>query len=472
ASLKIEGRMKRPEYCAAAVTACRQARDDGAVMPELGRQLEAVFSRSGFTDGYFAAKRGRAMFGFRTHEDVKAGNTAFAALHELYKNEYQRVELSARFAARLGSPAVFELTDGTNTVRCEGQEPLPSQERPLTQERAELQLKKTGGTPYIITHIDCSGLEEGVFLPASALNALRREVAEKLSQKRRAPQSVEVCWQQKSHTPHAVKERQLHALFRSIEQLPDDLPTEVKRVYLPMETPAEQLEQTMKRLRERGVETAVELQRGIFGAEVQICRRLREVRALGIRVCMVHNLGHILPAQEAGFEVYGGFGLNIVNTEALQQCQQWGLCGTELSFELTLARTARLGGSLPRAVCIYGYIPLMLTRNCPAALGGKCTGGEVAKGGCSIIDRTGKTMQVRCRGVGTARCSEVFNTVPVSLAERQSEIAGADHLLMRFTVESPQAVRDILHCCANGQPVSGTAAPDGITRGMYYRGVE
>ena len=70
-SFKIEGRMKRPEYVAAAVAACRAALDGRE--PDLA-PLQAVFSRSGFTSAYFDGQIDRKMFGFRRKEDVEAAS--------------------------------------------------------------------------------------------------------------------------------------------------------------------------------------------------------------------------------------------------------------------------------------------------------------------------------------------------------------------------------------------------------------
>ena len=93
-SAKIEGRMKRPEYVAAAVSACRRAADGEEVPQALLDQLEAVFSRSGFTQGYLTGERGRAMFGVRRKEDVtQATEKVFASLRGLYRGENQRVSV-------------------------------------------------------------------------------------------------------------------------------------------------------------------------------------------------------------------------------------------------------------------------------------------------------------------------------------------------------------------------------------------
>ena len=89
ASLKIEGRMKRPEYVAAAVTALRQLKE--GKQPDL-QMLRAVFSRSGFTDGYYTGQR-KQMFGVRQKEDVTAANAVLPKLAELAKKN----KLDVRF---------------------------------------------------------------------------------------------------------------------------------------------------------------------------------------------------------------------------------------------------------------------------------------------------------------------------------------------------------------------------------------
>ena len=76
ASCKIEGRMKRPEYVAAAVHAARCARDGE---PYEMDSLKAVFSRSGFTDGYYTGKRNHSMFGVRTREDAEQSKSVLSS---------------------------------------------------------------------------------------------------------------------------------------------------------------------------------------------------------------------------------------------------------------------------------------------------------------------------------------------------------------------------------------------------------
>jgi putative protease len=90
ASLKIEGRMKRPEYVAAATDACVKALRGEA--PDIKR-LERIFSRSGFTDGYLTGKRNLSMFGHRTEDDVIGSSEEISKVRELYRRELSHVRL-------------------------------------------------------------------------------------------------------------------------------------------------------------------------------------------------------------------------------------------------------------------------------------------------------------------------------------------------------------------------------------------
>lgn len=65
ASIKIEGRMKRPEYVAIVTRAYRTVLNGGKLTQADLQELETAFSRQGFTDGYFKGQTGSDMFGRR-----------------------------------------------------------------------------------------------------------------------------------------------------------------------------------------------------------------------------------------------------------------------------------------------------------------------------------------------------------------------------------------------------------------------
>lgn len=463
-SLKIEGRLKRPEYCAAATAACRQARDDGRVDGQLSESLGAVFSRSGFTDGYFTARRGRTMFGSRTKDDVTAASSSLlASLHELYKNEYQRIPLRMSFSASAGRPAQLSVSDGSGCCTVSGPIPQPAAGRPLDSESVSARLAKTGGTACFAESIECE-IGEQLSLPASAINAMRREALEQLSRQRRSQPAVEFDASRDDcdFSPHRPPHQEYHAAFRSVNQLPEKLPTEITRIYLPLETPIDEL--TAVREKHAGAELCVEAPRGLFGNEDKIRRLLSDSSAAGIKRCMIHNIGLIGPVRDAGMLPVGGFGLNITNTRSLESFRELGLSSAELSQEMTAAQIGGLSGQLERGITIYGHQPLMLVRNCPAALGRSCPGGHQNGGFCTITDRKNMTFPVMCR----MGCSEVFNSIPLSITEKTAQFGSVDWFLIRFSVENPVETEEILEKCVRGNPICN----ERITRGLFYRGVE
>ncbi len=175
-SLKIEGRMKRAEYVAAAVTACREAIE--GKNPEL-ETLRAVFSRSGFTDGYLTGKRTRDMFGYRTKEDVVAAESVFAGLRRLYEKERQKIAVDMELILRRGEAARLVINDGTHSFEAAGSEPQEALNRPTDDETAKRTLGKTGGTPYYLNTCQVIN-EERLMLTLGQLNELRREAIEGL----------------------------------------------------------------------------------------------------------------------------------------------------------------------------------------------------------------------------------------------------------------------------------------------------
>ena len=185
-SFKIEGRMKRPEYVAAATTACKLAL---AGKPYDAEALRAVFSRSGFTAGYLSGARNEEMFGYRTKEDVTGADGVLASLAALYRNENPLVPVDLTFS--LGNQA-SELTasDGVRAVTAEGPAPERAIHRALDAESAQKNLEKTGGTPFFVRSFSAD-IADGLTLPASALNAMRREALDTLLAQRGTTQPHE-----------------------------------------------------------------------------------------------------------------------------------------------------------------------------------------------------------------------------------------------------------------------------------------
>lgn len=456
-SAKIEGRMKRPEYVAAAVSACRRAADGEEVPQKLLSDLEAVFSRSGFTKGYLTGQRGKAMFGVRTKEDVTgATEKVFSSLRGLYRGELPRTPVDLELIQEQDQ-LILTVRDREGrqaAVSAPGGEGLS----PLGKDRCVQQLSKTGGTPFRAENVTVP--EEGVVCGVSTLNALRREALEKLLALREKREPIPFTAMPLDFPAHPRREGELplRAQFRKAEQLCPQA-RKCREIVLPLETDLG----TLERLREEGYPSLLlDIPRALFGEEKRTVQKMEQCIAAGFDKFVCGNLGALELVRQLGGEAHGGFSLNIFNTAALEQFRELGLSTAELSFELTARETADLGGSLPRGLMVYGRAPLMLTRNCPLANSPKgCL--HCKEPGC-LTDRKRKKFPVVCRG---GRNVEVLNSVPLWLCDLGKELFHLDFGVARFTVENSVECGKVLDACFRGE------TPDfDYTRGLFHRGVE
>ncbi|MBQ6163590.1 MAG: U32 family peptidase [Clostridia bacterium] len=449
-SLKIEGRMKRPEYAAAATDACVRARAGELYDAET---LQSVFSRSGFTSGYLDGKRDLDMFGFRRYEDVTAATgKTFAPLRELYRKEKPRVELSARLTV---SPDASDLTlsDGIHNVTSRGAAGLAPQGAGTTAENAYKNIAKTGGTPY---YIDAERFEfenpDGLYLPASALNALRREALEKLSALRRAPERREFCDFDYPLPSARHDNKGFYLRFAREEQAFD---CDAQRLFFPLREILHHPE-----LKERyGDRLCAEAPALVFAKDEPMFERdLAYLGTLGVKTVWADNIGQAFLLKERGFEVFGGFGLNIFNSAALNEYKKLGISEAALSFELSAADIRKIRTDFPTAAVVYGRLPLMKYRVCPLQ-------GEKGCGSCpgrgSVTDRKGVEFPLACEN---RKYTVMYNSVPLDVLDR--DFIFVDHKILYFTDESVAECERIYKCAKAGE----TAAPKHTT-GLYYREV-
>ena len=455
ASFKIEGRMKRPEYVAAATAVYAAAvRGDTVSEAELER-LKSVFSRSGFTTGYYTSNRDGEMFGVRRHEDVTAAAPVLKELARMYDKETGRVGIGLALTIDESNSRLVVSDEDDHTVTVCGEGGVVAENRPLDPLRAEEQLRKTGGTPYYVTKATCT-VGDGLTIPMSAINALRRQALEQLATVRSTPSPV--AWDRSAVPPvlegNYPNKTKTIARLASANQWSADLTADA--VILPLNTD----EATIRAIATH-TEVGVEIPRGMFGQEETIRRQLAKAKTAGATFALCGNVGALPLAKEADLTAVGGFGLNLTNRDALAFYTERGLDAATLSMELTFGQMRKLTPSpLPGGVMVYGHQPLMLTRNCPR----KCAGGSC--GDChhqGVTDRTGTAFPVMCAG----GCSEVLNSVPLWWGDKMGEIPNVDFHLFHFTVEDASRCAAVLAAYRQGGK-----PPAAITRGLYKRGVE
>ena len=451
--LKIEGRMKRPEYVAAAVSSLRSELD-GERNEEIEKKLGAVFSRSGFTSGYFDGERGREMFGFRRKEDVLAADKdTLAGLRKLFEKEKPLYSVDFRFEAKRDLP--MKLEAGCGEIRIEVQsESVPEAARTKSTDVSFVveKLSKCGGTIFSAGDIAVS-IEDGLSISAKEINALRRAALEKIEErlafrdeKRFFESDLSFVSEKKNR-----KNERIVVRFASASQVPNSLDG-VSELIFPLRSEDEFLSLGFDG------KLVAEIPRGIFGMESEIRKSLEKAKEKGINAALCQTLDAVELAKEAGLEVFGGFGLNAFNSKSVEVLEELGVSSLVLSAELSLKQAGSIRSEIPFGVFAYGRLPLMLTRNCPIRNGLSCA--ECGKKS-SLTDRKGVKFPVVCGG----NCSEILNSVPIYLGDKKDDI-NADFSLLYFTVENDEEAMNALESYKKGNGFNSE-----FTRGLAYRGV-
>ena len=466
ASVKIEGRMKRPEYVAIATRLYRAAIDGREVSAEDMRDLRDAFSRQGFTEGYYEGELGRDMFGTRQWE--KENRELMQRARAGYENtEAPLVPVRFYAVLRRGQNSLLAVQDGLgNICKTEGPVPEIAVSKPLTPQALAQRLSKTGGTPYSCVSVK-SVVGPDLTLSASAVNAMRREVLTHLTALRGR---LEDRWDLYRYTPArrwagtsrppAITVGILH-----LDQLtPKLLALAPARIYVPLSLIGED-ESWMRRVRPE-TEISVVLPRVIPDRETaKIAEKLDLAYAVGIRNALCGNLGQINLAMSRGFAVSGDYGLNLFNSRAMNLAQQLALESVTASFELTLPQIRDLSKPLHTELLVYGRLPLMLTENCVIKnRTGQCS---CRSGQAKLVDRKGMEFRVlpdqdSCRSV-------IYNGKKLYLLDKLADLRGLGlwALRLQFTTENAMEVDGVLAGLRGG-----SFDPGSCTRGLYYRGVE
>ncbi len=460
-SVKIEGRMKRPEYVAAAVTACRDALEGRPIDLE---GLQSVFSRSGFTDGYYTGVRSLDMFGIRGKEDVTAAAGVLGRLETLYtdpRRQVQKVGIGLDFSMQAGGQSVLSVADcDGNTVRVEGESPQAALNKPTSPERAEASLSKTGGTPYRVERVSCA-IGPGLMLPAAAINALRREALSRLDGLRgRArtvpfdPSGIELPAAPEAAVPSIPA---LRVRLNRKEQLSEPLWREAGLVTLPVPELVALFRagQVPEPLVDR---LCAELPHILFEGQDTLRSQLAELREYGVRHAGAGNLGSLEIASECGFVLHGEAFFNAANSETVAALARMGLADLELSFELSLDAARRLRHPLPLGLTAYGRLPLMTVRNCPVRVSAGCR--RCGEGENFVTDRKGNRLYASC----AYGMTELYNPVPLYMGDRLDELRGLGFYTLRFTTEDAVECQRVLDGYRTGD-----AYPGKFTRGLLYK---
>lgn len=295
-SFKIEGRMKRPEYVAAAVTACKKSLA-GESAAEYEHTLGAIFSRSGFTSGYYNGALGRDMFGVRRKEDVTAAKDVLSPLAALYDGEQPLIRADMHLSAQVGEKAYLAVKAAGKSVFAESENAVQkAQNRAVGSEEIETRLRKCGSTQFYAGEVG-TDIGDDIFLSASEINSLRRKALMMLEEKIAERSEIPFYPQEISIRRRRSQNRGYVIRVRSISQIPSDL-SYVRRVILPMGVG----EETVKYLKDKKIQPAVEVSAAIFGGDDAVYNSLVKARKSGISLAAVCSLDGAAIAKKSGHE--------------------------------------------------------------------------------------------------------------------------------------------------------------------------
>ena len=429
-SLKIEGRLKSPQYVYEVVSVYRRLLDErrGATDAEIAA-LAAIFSRSGFTDGYFKGQIDRRMLGVRTEADKQQSAAKEIAI------TLPRIPLALQFRMKAGEPVTLTLQKGAKTVTVTGDIPLLALNAPMDAAAVSKNLCRFGNTPYEATAVEIE-LDDGLMLPVSRLNALRRAALEALEREDRTASAVLPAAPMLCGTVEAPS-----AAFISAAQITPLARKYFPRRYLPLALYDEH---------------AAALCDGVILPPVimdrewdRVAAQLQKAVERGAKHALVGNIGQIALAKEAGLLPHGDFRLNVCNSRTAALLLEEGLCDLILSPELTLPRMRDIGGA--RTAIIYGRIPLMLLEKCVGKEVGSCS--LCAEGKNQLTDRRGEKFPVL--RLPDSHRTVVYNSHPTVMSDRLRDLAAAGLAKghFQFSTERAEEVDAVIRAYQSGTPL-------------------
>jgi putative protease len=441
-SLKIEGRMKSPQYVFASVKRLFNA------LNGIKEDIPETFLRSGFTDGYFTGQK-NAMFGFRTKEDVSDSAESEKIISDIMHNTARKIKTDFYAEIKINTPSKLTLKTADITVTAEGDTPQKAQKRPLKPAEIEKQLTKTGQTPFECGsfRIDC---DNDLFMPMSALNELRRKACDELSKAlcdnntpKFSAREITVKIPDKAKQCEYETAPSLRVSVETLEGFEAALLSGVTEIIIPVslapKIPPEKRQYAF-------------LFMPRFG---EFSENLDYLKSLGYNHAVITNIGQITKLKNSGFQLHGAFGLNVSNSLSAKFFAEY-LEDFTASIECKAHQIPRIRG-IKTNIVAYGKIPLMLTLNCPIKNAVGCT--DCTK---SITDRTGRSFDVVC----TNSYTEIFNADTLDISGKLENF-NTDIITLMFKDESIEEIKDIISCFKNNSSLDR----QNITRGLYFRGV-
>lgn len=492
-SLKIEGRMKKPEYTAGVVSVYRKyldyyiehGRTGFAVSDEDKKILYDLYNRGGFTEGYYRKRNGRDMM-FLEGKEAESGEEKEVLLEEVRKNflvAKPKEAISGTIFVHCGEPVQLTVCFREQSLTVFGEKAAAAQNQAMTRERIQKQIEKTGETPFYFSDliVETDGKS---FIRVTELNELRRKALEQLAaaylcQFYRVDSflmayhrpvcdmcghryEINVYLEKREYVKEAAVFSEVSCIYLDASEFSAEdiriykkqFPN--KRFYYMLPPVFRDAEQNwLKR------EYSKLLQAGVDGFAA---RNLDEVSFLLEKACDVREHSFAVPIRLDST-------LYAFNCESMRVLEEeWKAERITLPLELNQRELAQIADEKSELV-VYGYLPMMVSAQCTRKYEKGC---NQESGVLTLTDR------YKNRFVIKNRCkfcyNRIYNCKPLSLLSAKREVDRIAPYAVRldFTVEPAAEVSKILSkfIQAYQNDVLFSEEPFAFTRGHLKRGIE
>jgi putative protease len=500
-SFKIEGRMKKPEYTAGVTKIYRRNIDRYFEDPEGYRMdpadlkfLELLFSRDGFTDGYYHSKGSADMIDLQNRRNSDPDVRSSRQVQELYEEireelgrEEGRRPVSGILSIGEDRAAKLTLQSGAFSASSTGEPAQKALSRPMTDERILTQIQKFGQSPFYPEHFEIQRTGgEPLFIPVGELNRLRRDAAKRLTEAILAPYHRsgirhEEAAKLQQETGETNPLRTTVPLFAGVsdrEQLLAVLNHRdlVSGVILPISLAERLMSEGLLDREKIGKEDGLKLRiampwivRSSDYKRIDHILTQLESRAVidGILVRSLDGVG-LLESTDRSKEAIADGAVYTMNNRSIRYIEGFGVRKNTIPLELNFREMLGRDNSASELV-VYGRAPMMISAGCVRrTISGCDRKGRVT----ALTDRRGATFPVRC-------CCDfcynvIYNSLPTSLLQDLEDVkrVGAASYRISFTNETEKMADQVLSAFENARFGRIAELTFPVTHGHFRRGVQ
>lgn len=495
-SLKIEGRMKKPEYTAGVVAIYRKYLDrylEGEKNPVVSKEdyqiLLDIYNRDGFHESYYKQRNGREMMALRNEKKSISGEEKKKARNEKLFEEIRDKYLSGKKQEKIKGtlslfpdcPAILEIEYGSMQVTAQGEMVQEAASRPLEEDRIRRQMMKTGETEFVFESLNIF-MGERIFLPVQQLNELRRQGLELLKKAILQPfkrQAVSALGEDISEEDEG-KLSGMSASVVSFQQLKAVMDVSgINRVYVdcgmfPVDSFYDSVLKVIKDGEKRKKECYLMLPHMVRDRELKGRKEsFNRLVENGLSGFVVRNMESYGVLKQMGLEKKAilDFNLYTMNDESQKFWKKQGILWNTIPLELN-SKELRFRDNRNSEIMVYGYIPLMISVQCLQKNLERCNRQ------CAVLtvkDRYQKEFHAVCN---CEFCyNTIYNSLPLSLLGDANQVRSLETggYRLSFTLENEEETRRIAREFAEVYCEGKESKQKFLgetTKGHFSRGVE